>query len=154
MRICSERADALARRVAKLVDLRRSERAERKIAAVIFNFPPNAGNTGTAAFLSVFESLHNTLIAMKRAGYTVEVPATVDALRERIITGNAARFGAAANVCARIPADDHVRRERWLKEIEAQWGPAPGRQQSDGSSIFVLGERFGNVLVAIQPAFG
>ncbi len=61
MRICSERADALARRVAKLVDLRRSERAERKIAAVIFNFPPNAGNTGTAAILSVFESLHNTL---------------------------------------------------------------------------------------------
>ena len=39
-------------------------------------------------------------------------------------------------------------------EIEAQWGPAPGRQQSDGSSIFVLGERFGNVFVGIQPAFG
>ena len=55
---------------------------------------------------------------------------------------------------ARIPVDDHVRRERWLKEIEAQWGPAPGRQQSDGSSIFVLGERFGNVFVGIQPAFG
>ncbi|MGZ8274469.1 MAG: magnesium chelatase subunit H [Burkholderiaceae bacterium] len=154
MQICSERADALARRVAKLVDLRRSERAQRRVAAVIFNFPPNAGNTGTAAFLSVFESLHNTLVAMKQAGYTVEVPASVDELRERVITGNAARFGAAANVCARISADDHVRRERWLQEIEAQWGPAPGRQQSDGSSIFVLGERFGNVLVAIQPAFG
>ena len=39
-------------------------------------------------------------------------------------------------------------------EIEAQWGPAPGKQQSDGSSIFVLGERFGNVFVGIQPAFG
>ena len=39
-------------------------------------------------------------------------------------------------------------------EIEAQWGPAPGRQQSDGGSIFVLGERFGNVLVGVQPAFG
>ena len=32
------------------------------------------------------------------------------------------------------------------REIEAQWGPAPGRQQSDGARIFVLGERFGNVL--------
>ncbi len=48
----------------------------------------------------------------------------------------------------------HVKRERWLKEIEAQWGPAPGRQQSDGQSIFVLGEGFGNVFVGIQPAFG
>ena len=43
---------------------------------------------------------------------------------------------------------------RWLREIEAQWGPAPGKQQSDGSSIFVLGERFGNVFVGMQPAFG
>jgi magnesium chelatase subunit H len=154
MQICSERADALAGRVAKLIDLRRSERAQRRVAAVLFNFPPNAGNTGTAAFLGVFESLYNTLVAMQRAGYTVEVPDSVDALRERILCGNAARYGAAANVCARIPADDHVRRERWLRDIEAQWGPAPGRLQSDGSSIFVLGERFGNVLVAVQPAFG
>ncbi len=154
MQAHSERADALAARVGKLVDLRRSQRATRKVAVVLFNFPPNAGNTGTAAFLGVFESLHNTLAAMRREGYTVEVPETVDALRERIITGNAARFGATANVHARIPADEHVKRERHLQAIEAQWGPAPGRQQSDGRSIFVLGERFGNVFVGIQPSFG
>jgi len=154
MHSCIERADALAARVGKLVDLRRSERAERKVAAVIFNFPPNAGASGTAAFLSVFESLFNTMAAMKAGGYAVEMPDTVDALRERIINGNAPMFGAMANVHARISADDHVKRERHLKEIEAQWGPAPGKQQSNGSSIFVLGERFGNVFVGIQPAFG
>jgi magnesium chelatase subunit H len=154
MHTCIERADLLAARVGKLVDLRRSERAERKVAAVIFNFPPNAGATGTAAFLSVFESLFNVMKTMQREGYTIEVPANVDELRERIITGNAARFGAMANVHTRISADDHVRREKHLKEIEAQWGPAPGKQQSDGSSIFVLGERFGNLFVGIQPAFG
>ncbi|KNZ32873.1 MAG: magnesium chelatase [Methylibium sp. NZG] len=154
MHSCIERADMLAARVGKLVDLRRSERATRKVAAVIFNFPPNAGNTGTAAFLSVFESLFNTMTAMKREGYAVEVPASVDALRERIINGNAQRHGAQANVHAKISADDHVRREKHLKDIEAQWGPAPGKQQSDGASIFVLGERFGNLFVGIQPAFG
>ena len=154
MHRCIERADMLAARAAKLVDLRRSERANRKVAAVIFNFPPNAGNTGTAAFLSVFESLFNTLVAMKREGYAVDLPASVDDLRNSIINGNATRFGAAANVHTRIPANDHVKRERHLKEIESQWGAAPGKHQSDGSSIFVLGERFGNVFVGIQPAFG
>ena len=134
--------------------LRRSERAARKIAIVLFNFPPNAGNTGTAAYLSVFESLHRVLLAMKRGGYRVTPPASVDALRASIVEGNAARFGALANVHAKIPAEDHVRREPWLSEIEAQWGPAPGRQQSDGASIHVLGERFGNVFVGVQPAFG
>jgi magnesium chelatase subunit H len=154
--MCShgERAGMLASRVARLVALRRAERAQRRVAVVVFNFPPNAGNTGTAAFLSVFESLYNTLVAMRAGGYTVDLPESVDALRERIIHGNAERHGAAANVHARIPAADHVRRERWLKEIEGQWGPAPGRQQSDGTSIFVLGERFGNVFVGIQPGFG
>ena len=154
MHSCVERADALAARVGKLVDLRRSERAQRKVAAVVFNFPPNAGATGTAAFLSVFESLFNTMKAMQAQGYTVDLPRDADTLRERIIHGNAERFGAMANVFTRIGADEHVRREKHLKEIEAQWGPAPGKQQSDGSSIFVLGERFGNVFVGIQPAFG
>jgi magnesium chelatase subunit H len=49
---------------------------------------------------------------------------------------------------------DHVRRERWLKEIEGQWGPAPGKQLSNGRGLLVLGRQFGNVLVAVQPAFG
>ena len=154
MQVCSERAEMLASRTARLVAMRRSERRDRKVAIVLFNFPPNAGNTGTAAFLSVFESLHRTLAAMKREGYQVEVPESVDVLRERIVVGNAPRFGADANVHVRIPAGDHVRNEKWLRQIEAQWGPAPGKQQSDGSSIFVLGERFGNVFVGIQPAFG
>ncbi|HBY29907.1 MAG TPA: magnesium chelatase subunit H, partial [Bradyrhizobium sp.] len=154
MHVCSERAEMLAARTARLVATRRSKRRDRKVAIVLFNFPPNAGNTGTAAFLSVFESLHRTLSTMEREGYHVEVPESADALRERIVVGNAARFGADANVHARIPAGDHVRNEKWLRQIEAQWGPAPGKQQSDGSSIFVLGERFGNVFVGIQPAFG
>lgn len=149
-----ERAAMLAARVDRLIALRRTERAARKVAVVLFNFPPNAGNTGTAAYLSVFESLLRTLRALQRDGYTVEVPATVDALRTRIVDGNASRFGAAANVHARVATDDHVRRERWLTDIEAQWGPAPGKQQSDGGAIHVLGERFGNVFVGIQPAFG
>jgi magnesium chelatase subunit H len=149
-----ERARTLAARVAKLVSLRRKGRAERKVALVLFNFPPNAGATGTAAYLSVFASAWNTLRAMRDAGYTVDVPADAEALRRAICEGNAARHGAHANVAARIPADDYVRREPYLAEIETQWGPAPGRAQSDGASIFVLGARFGNVFVGIQPAFG
>ena len=154
MQVCSERADMLAARVEKLIALRNSQRAERKVAVVLFNFPPNAGSTGTAAFLAVFESLYNTMAAMQRAGYTVDLPDSVDALRNAILKGNAEHHGTQANVHAKISADDHVRREKHLREIEAQWGPAPGRHQSDGSNIFFLGAQFGNVLVGIQPAMG
>lgn len=154
MQLCVERAALLAARTEKLVALRRKQRADRKLAIVLFNFPPNAGNTGSAAFLAVFESLFNTLRALKSGGYHVELPESVAALREAVLHGNAGRLGTDANVHARIPLADHVRRERHLAEIEAQWGPAPGRQLSDGGALLVLGQSFGNVLVGIQPGFG
>lgn len=154
MQSCPDRAGMLAARVDKLITLRQAERANRKIGIVLFNFPPNAGNTGTAAYLGVFESLFNTLNGLKAAGYQVDVPANVDQLRKAIVEGNASRYGATANVHHRIPLADHVKRERWLADIERQWGPAPGRQQADGASLFVLGAQFGNVFVGIQPAFG
>jgi magnesium chelatase subunit H len=154
MRACKERTASLAARVGRLVDLRRARAAERRIAVVLFNFPPNAGNAGTAAHLSVFESLHRTMRALAREGYAVDVPETPDALRRRLLEGNAARYGAIANVHARIATDDHVRRETWLNEIESVWGPAPGKLLTDGRSIFVLGERFGNLFVGLQPGFG
>jgi magnesium chelatase subunit H len=155
MHACADRCAMLTARTEKLITLRRGARSQRKVGVVLFNFPPNAGNVGTAAYLSVFESLHRTLSALKREGYSVgELPCDGDALRESILEGNARRFGADANVHARISANDHVRRETWLKEIEAQWGRAPGRQQSDGSTIFILGKQFGNVFVGVQPALG
>ncbi len=154
MQVCRDRAEALAERVAKLVALRRTPAAERRLAVVVFNFPPNSGATGTAAYLDVFASLHATLRALRRAGYAVEVPDSPEALRTALLEGNAQSLGADANVAARIAVDDHVRREPWLAEIEAAWGPAPGRQQTDGRSLFVLGAQFGQVFVGVQPGFG
>jgi len=154
MVVAAERAAMLAARVAKWVALRRRTHAERRVGIVLFNFPPNAGAAGTAAFLSVFESLFNLLMALERDGYTVNVPADVNALRDALLCGNASRYGAAANVHLRIATDAHVRAEPHLAQIEAQWGPAPGKHQADGASIQVLGAAFGNVFVGLQPSFG
>lgn len=154
MSACPERAAMLAARVSRLVTLRRGRRRQRKLGIVLFNFPPNSGAVGSAAYLSVFASLHNTLKALKAGGYDVDVPKTVDELRSRLLDGNAKRYGTDANVHALISAEDHLRREPHLAEIEAQWGPSPGRQLSDGRSLFVLGAEFGNVFVGLQPGFG
>ncbi len=149
-----ERVEMLARRVEKLARLRRSDIARRKVGIVLFGFPPNAGATGTAAYLSVFESLLNVLRAMKAEGYDVEPPADVAALRAAILEGNAKAHGQEANVAGYVTAETIVRETPWLSEIEAQWGPAPGRAQSDARGVFVLGARFGNVFVGVQPSFG
>ena len=66
---CIERVAMLAARVAKLVALRRTRaRGAQASRIVLFNFPPNAGAVGTAAYLAVFASLHNTLHALAAPG--------------------------------------------------------------------------------------
>jgi magnesium chelatase subunit H len=154
MHPCTERAEALANKVTKLIALRHRARNDRKLALVLFNFPPNAGAIGTAAHMAVFESALVMLRRLADEGYDVVVPASVDALRDAVLKGNADRYGSDANVAALISADDHVRAEPHLRAIEAQWGPAPGKQQASGGNIHILGAYFGKVFVGVQPAFG
>ncbi|MEO1549893.1 MAG: magnesium chelatase subunit H [Pseudomonadota bacterium] len=151
---CPERIEMLVARTQKLASLRRAQNAARKVGVVLYGFPPNAGAIGTAAYLGVFESLYNTLHALAADGYDLTPPDSVDALREAVLTGNKAKYGMPANVAARLSADDLVVRTPWLDEIEAVWGPAPGKVQSDGGGVFVLGAQFGNVFVGVQPSFG
>ena len=150
----TERVETMADRVTKMIRMRRTARAQRKVAVVLFNFPPNAGNTGSAAYIDCFHSLYNTMIAMRDGGYTVTVPESVDALRDAVIQGNREQYGSVASVFARIATDDHVRRERYLSQIEGAWGASPGRQFADGHGIQILGAEFGNVFIGVQPSFG
>lgn len=151
---CLERIEVLARRVERQAALRRSRVAERRVGIVLFGFPPNAGAAGTAAYLDVFRSLYNTLHAMAERGYDLTPPESVEALRETVLRGTAARYGQEANVAAHVSADQIVTGTPWLSEIEAQWGAAPGKIQSDGRGVFILGAQFGKVFVGLQPAFG
>ena len=82
---CHERITSLAEKVSRLAILRRKANKDKKVGIVLFGFPPNAGAAGTAAYLSVFESLHNTLKRMSLDGYKVDVPETVEDLRKVVL---------------------------------------------------------------------
>ena len=151
---CHERIDSLAEKTLRAARLRQKRNHDKNVAIVLFGFPPNAGATGTAAYLDVFESLQNTLTQMKAEGYDVALPETVSHLRAAVLEGNAKQYGQEANVEAIVSAEEIVRSTPPLKAIEAVWGPAPGRVQSDGHGVFVLGVQLGKVFVGVQPAFG
>lgn len=151
---CHERIDSLAEKTLRAARLRQKRNHDKNVAIVLFGFPPNAGATGTAAYLNVFESLQNTLTQMKADGYDVALPETVAHLRAAVLEGNAKQYGQDANVEAIVSAEEIVRSTPPLKAIEAVWGPAPGRVQSDGRGVFVLGVQLGKVFVGVQPAFG
>lgn len=65
--IIPERVSRLLARVRKWTALRRKAPAERRVAVLLYGFPPGVGATGTAALLNVPASLERTLGALRDA---------------------------------------------------------------------------------------
>jgi magnesium chelatase subunit H len=149
-----DRCTRLARRLRRWNRLQTARRAELKLALVLFCFPPNKGNIGTAADLDVFPSLHEILLRLRADGYGVEVPADADALRAMLLGGNSESFGAVANVAYRMGVDEYMRLCPYARDVEKEWGAAPGGVNTFGRELLVQGVRLGNVFVAVQPTFG
>lgn len=64
-----ERVQRLAQRVKSWVSLRKGQARERRVAVVLYGFPPGVGATGTAALLNVPKSLERLLERLRDEGY-------------------------------------------------------------------------------------
>ncbi len=150
----ADRCQRIARRLNRWQRMQTAPRADLRLALVAFCFPPNKGNIGTAADLDVFPSVHAMLTRLRAEGYTVEVPASADELRERLLGGNSEQFAAAAHVAYRMTVDEYRRLCPYVAEIEAEWGRAPGGINSFGGTLLIQGLQLGNVFLGVQPTFG
>ena len=149
-----DRCRRIARRLAHWNRLRVAPREDLRLALLIFCFPPNKGNIGTAADLDVFPSVWEILSKLRADGYAVDVPNTPEHLREMLLEGNSGEFGMLANVAYRMSVDEYRRLCPYVDDIEREWGRAPGTINSNGREILVLGIQLGNVFVGVQPTFG
>jgi len=84
--LINERVRKLVGRIKGWVELRRTANAEKKVAIVVYGFPPNVGAVGTAALLDVPRSLDNMLHRMYAEGYDVgDFAIDPDACGERYV---------------------------------------------------------------------
>jgi magnesium chelatase subunit H len=149
-----DRCRRYARRLKRWHRLQMAPRNELNLALVLFCFPPNKGNIGTAADLDVFPSVWQTLRKLKDDGYDVELPESADRLREQVINGNAEQFRSTANVAYRMAVEEYRRHCPYLAEIESEWGEAPGNLNSFGGELLIQGVQLGKVFIGVQPTFG
>ncbi|MFZ9738529.1 MAG: magnesium chelatase subunit H [Prochlorotrichaceae cyanobacterium] len=150
-----ERVQRLLGRVNQWISLRRKPISERKIAIVLYGFPPGYGATGTAALLNVPQSLLNFLQALQAKGYTVaELPdsgeALIEQLRQQEQNSNIAEQST-------VSAKDL---EDWLgylltSRIEKQWHSLTGTGIKTSDDRFLLGGvTLGNLWIGVQPPLG
>jgi cobaltochelatase CobN len=162
----NERIERASTRVANWVALRKKKNAEKKIAFILYNYPPGKDRVGNAASLSTPESLIAILDQMQKQDYNVHgFPRTRHEFI-RLITKknllNQANWATLAKVkkhCIRVPKDKYF---SWFKEIPlesqermvSEWGDPPGSIMADEEHLFIPGLSFGNIFVGFQPARG
>ena len=149
-----DRVSRLARRLKRWHRLQTAERVDLKLAMLLFCFPPNKGNIGTAADLDVFPSLWETLGRLKDEGYEVEVPSSADELREMLLGSASEKYGATANIAYRMKVDEYRKLCPFVEEIAEEWGAPPGRINSFGGELLIQGITLGKVFIGVQPTFG
>ncbi|MDB9527099.1 magnesium chelatase subunit H [Oscillatoria sp. CS-180] len=157
-----ERVQRLTQRVRSWVELRRKPLSERKIAIVLYGFPPGYGATGTAALLNVPNSLLTVLKALQQAGYTVgELPEDGETLIEWVKAADEAVPLPSQSASGEIPIAISERQlADWLTylqrhRMERQWGDLTKTGiKTWGDEFLVGGVHLGNVWLGVQPPLG
>jgi magnesium chelatase subunit H len=161
-----ERVQRLIGRVKSWIKLRQKPAFARKIAIILYGFPPGYGAVGTAALLNVPRSLRKFLQALKDQGYTVgDLPADAEELIRQVKEADES-FGDAENSSItlsrpHVPASVNAKTlEKWLgylrtSRIEKQWKSLTGTGiKTYGDEFHIGGVQLGNVWIGVQPPLG
>ncbi|MBD2773363.1 magnesium chelatase subunit H [Iningainema tapete] len=178
-----ERVQRLIGRVKNWISLRQKPVSEKKIAIILYGFPPGYGAVGTAALLNVPRSLLKFLQALKEQGYTVgDLPADGEELIRRVkeadenpsptlpVYGEGVNFPRVNGEGVQFPpvyggvrggSTVNVRTlEKWLgylrtSRIEKQWKSLTGTGiKTYGDEFHIGGIQLGNIWIGVQPPLG
>ena len=155
-----ERIQRLTNRVKSWISLRQKPIYQRKIAIILYGFPPGYGAVGTAALLNVPRSLIKLLHALKEQGYTVgEIPEDGEELIRQIKAADEINPLGENNI-KDITTVNARTLEKWLgylftSRIEKQWKYLTGSGiKTYGDEFNIGGVQLGNVWIGVQPPLG
>ncbi|CAJ1405423.1 unnamed protein product [Effrenium voratum] len=158
-----DRISSLATRSLNWANLRRKPNSEKKLSICVFQFPPDKGNVGTAAYLDVFGSIHAVMKVvmfpceeLKSQGYTVDdIPEDAQGLQKSILEDPEASMSMSdLNVAYRMSVNEYETLCPFAHDLRENWGPPPGELNTDGQDMLIYGKQFGNVFIGVQPTFG
>ena len=160
-----ERMQRLTNRVKSWVSLRQKPISQRKIAIILYGFPPGYGAVGTAALLNVPRSLIKLLNALKAQGYTVgDIPEDGEVLIQQIKEADEINPMNVETFHETSPQNKNTVNartlEKWLgylftSRIEKQWKYLTGSGiKTYGDEFNIGGVQLGNVWIGVQPPLG
>jgi magnesium chelatase subunit H len=161
--IIPERVKRLTGRLKNWINLRKTETKDRKIAVILYGFPPGYGATGTAALLNVPRSLLKLLQELEKQGYNIgELPEDGEILINHVKEADETIISSKdSEIPGNGKATVNVRKlEEWLgylltTRIEKQWKSLTETGiKTSGDEFQIGGIQLGNVWIGVQPPLG
>ncbi|MGB5962478.1 MAG: magnesium chelatase subunit H [Coleofasciculaceae cyanobacterium] len=167
-----DRVKRLTGRLKSWIALRQTPVFKKKIAIILYNFPPGYGATGTAALLNVPRSLLNFLHTLKKQGYNVgelpedgeelirQVKAADEAIAPLSLDGRVGGEGVSETAERKGSIVNVKTLEKWLgylltTRIEKQWQTLTKTGiKTDGDDFQIGGIQLGNIWIGVQPPLG
>ncbi|MGB5967368.1 MAG: magnesium chelatase subunit H [Spirulinaceae cyanobacterium] len=148
-----ERVKRLTGRLKSWIKLHNTPVQEKKIAIILYNFPPGYGATGTAALLNVPRSLLKLLQSLKEAGYQVgELPESGEELIRQIKAADEDYQGEnTVNVQTLETWLGHLHWNRITKHWQSLTETGIKTQKEQ---FHLGGVQLGNIWLGVQPPLG
>ncbi|MDX9692578.1 MAG: cobaltochelatase subunit CobN [Methanothermobacter sp.] len=156
--VLPERMEKFSKRILNWLKLKNKDNHEKKIAIIIYNYPPGEGNLGSAGYLDVFKSLKRFLKKLKRQGYDLKIPEKnlKDLLLDKGIINTPKYLKRSGHYL------DIKEYTRWFKKLPEKiqeniieyWGEPPGNIMTDKEKIILPILDLGKIYICVQPARG
>ena len=160
----TERISRMISKAKKWAILKRKNNGEKKIAIVFHNYPAKNSNIGSAVGLDSIESVRLILARLKNDGYKVNnIPTDSKSFIEEIISNatNDRELISQKQIenAQKLSYDEYQKYFNNIeintqKEIEKDWGKAPGDIFNYDNNLLVPGTLNGNIFVTVQPPRG
>ena len=161
-----DRVERVAERAARWVNLRAKPNSDKRVAVILYDYPPGEENLGKASYLNTLESTVRLLRKMREKGFRVD--ATLESgedLKNMLLESGAVNSGEwvltaeKAAKLPKVPLEDYA---RWFsrlpedakRKVIEQWGQPPGDIMVHEGCLLIPGVVLGNVFVGVQPSRG
>ncbi|MBB6696692.1 cobaltochelatase subunit CobN [Clostridium algidicarnis] len=160
LEVIEERADRLASRIKRQINLKNKKNQEKKVAIICYNYPPGESNLFGGAFLDTFSSVENILKSLKCVGYKVDDLKKEDLMN--IFTAgravNSGRYNDEWKDIIKYSDKDYIEELKNTfdyNEMIEQWGESPGEIMANENHEFLIpGAILKNVFIGLQPSRG
>lgn len=152
LHVLPDRLQRAADQVECWVKLRRKAAEHKRVALVVYDYPPGMGKAGTAALLDVPKSLVAILARLVAEGYDIgEAPLDATLLSQQLDALSRGETGIKLT----LKDFRQMIQGRTLDRVNDFWGAAPGDIAAAGRDALRLDVlEFGNVVIGLQPPMG